>query len=285
MGCSKGKDIMKMYHARIKEYVGTDPDYDGLFGALDSAKARYLSNLKKFPDFIKSVNFILADNRVLLDSKLQKKKILNMTIENEKLIDKIFSDTKKFDIINCNFAIHYLFDTENSIDALVQTIKTFLIKDGYFTCTVVDPNQLMKILNNKNIYTSMYTDDEGSRQKFFEIIKKFEGNYTDIPGQAVDYYMAWIHNEGTYATEYIVSPKYLINIMKLAGCELIDTDLFVNIYNINKDWFLKVIDHEENPKNKEFYKKVAKFYGELKGSDKESLIWNELWRYYIFKKK
>ena len=93
-----------------------------------------------------------------------------------------------------------------------------------------------------------------------------------------------MHNEGTYATEYIVSPKYLINIMKLANCELIETDLFVNIYNINKEWFTKVIEHESNEKNYKFYKNVAKFYGELKGADKESLLWNELWRYYVFKK-
>jgi hypothetical protein len=47
---------------------------------------------------------------------------------------------------------------------------------------------------------------------------------------------------------------------------------------------MKVIDHEENPKNKKFYKNVAQFYGDLKGADKDSKLWNELFRYYIFKK-
>ena len=72
--------------------------------------------------------------------------------------------------------------------------------------------------------------------------------------------------------------------MEKANCVLVDTDLFVNTYNINKEWFLKVIEHEENYKNKQYYKKISKFYGELKGSDKESLIWNSLFRYYVFKK-
>jgi hypothetical protein len=276
---------MKMYHSRIGEYVGIDNDYDGLFGAIDSARSRYLKNVKKFPDFIKSVKFILADATVPFESNLQGKKLSNMTEDNKKLIDTTFTKNKKFDIINCTFALHYQFDSYDSIQNLINTVRHFLTKDGYMLCTIIDPNQLLKLFGNKNIYTSMYTDDDGNRQKFFEIIKKFDENYyKDEPNQAIDFYMSWMHNEGTYATEYIVSPAYLINIMKTAGCELIDSDLFVNLYNINREWFLKVIEHESNPKNFEFYKKVANFYGDLKGADKESLIWNELWRYYIFKK-
>jgi hypothetical protein len=60
--------------------------------------------------------------------------------------------------------------------------------------------------------------------------------------------------------------------MEKAGCVLVDTDLFVNLYNINREWFTDVIDHEENPKNKKFYKTVANFYGDLKGADKESKV-------------
>ena len=40
----------------------------------------------------------------------------------------------------------------------------------------------------------------------------------------------------------------------------------------------------ENVKNKEFYNKVSKFYGELKGQDKESKTYSFLNRYYIFQK-
>ena len=41
--------------------------------------------------------------------------------------------------------------------------------------------------------------------------------------------------------------------MERAGCRLVDSDLFVNTYNINKEWFGEVIEYEENPKNKKFY--------------------------------
>jgi len=32
------------------------------------------------------------------------------------------------------------------------------------------------------------------------------------------------------------------------------------------------------------YQRWAKFYGDLKGADKESRTWNDLFRYYVFKK-
>ena len=96
--------------------------------------------------------------------------------------------------------------------------------------------------------------------------------------------MVLVSKESMYLTEYIVTSELLISTMKKANCVLVDTELFVNLYNINKDWFLNVIDHEENPKNKKFYKNVSQFYGDLKGVDKESKIWNDLYRYYVFKK-
>ena len=282
IGCGRGGDIEKMYHARIKEYVGIDPDYEGLFG-IDSAMNKYEKNSKKFPNFYKCI-LIQGDLSILLKSELQEKKFINMTKENKKLIDTIFTDDRKFDVITSMFSIHYIFQDKNSIDNLIYNINKYLKLNGYLICTLFDAQQIMNLLNTKDIYTSYYTDDNGQRNKFFEIIKKFEGPIKDEPGLPIDVHMDWISQEGKYITEYLVTTNLLIKTMEKANCVLVDTDLFVNTYNINKEWFLKVIEHEENYKNKQYYKKISKFYGELKGSDKESLIWNSLFRYYVFKK-
>ena len=283
LGCGRGGDIMKFYHARVGDYVGTDPDYDALFGSIDSATVRYQTNISKFPDFTKAV-YIQADNTVPLISDLQDKKLQNMTPENKKMIDKIFTKSKKFDIFNLSFMIHYLFDSNDSLNNFVTTINDYLKIDGYLLCTVFDPSKITELLAGQNTFTSWYTDDDGQRKKFFEIIKKFDGELKNEPNQAIDVYMGWISQEGKYLTEYLVTPKLLIKTMDKAGCVLVDTDLFQNIYNTNKEWFVDVIDHEENPKNKKFYKNVGQFFGDLKGADKESKIWNNLYRFYVFKK-
>jgi SAM-dependent methyltransferase len=246
-------------------------------------RVRYQSNLAKFPDFTKAT-FIHADSSVPLTVEAQEKKLQGMTPENKKQIEKTFVTNKKFDIINSQFAIHYLFDSSESISNLIDTVKTYLKQDGYFICTLFDPKQVISLLNSKDTFTSWYTDDDGQRGKFFELVKKFEGEIRDEPGMAIDVHMGWVSQEGKYITEYLVTSKLLIKTMEKAGCVLVDTDLFVNLYNINKEWFTDVIEHEENPKNKKFYKNVAQFYSDLKGADKESKIWNDLYRFYVFKK-
>jgi hypothetical protein len=283
LGCGRGGDIMRFYHTRISEYIGTDPDYEGLFGAIDSATIRYQSNVNKFPDFTKMI-FIQADGGILMNSSEQEKKITTMSVENKKLIDKIFTKDRKFDIINCQFAIHYLFANNDSMNSLISNITSYLNVDGYLICTLFDPSQVLKLLSGKDTFTSWYTDDDGQRKKFFEVIKKFDGELKDDVNMAMDIHMGWVSQEGKYITEYLVTPTLLTKSMKKAGCVLVDTDLFVNIYNINREWFSEVIDHEENPKNKKFYSSVGQFYGNLKGAEKEGRIWNELFRYYVFKK-
>jgi SAM-dependent methyltransferase len=207
-----------------------------------------------------------------------------MTLENKKLIDKIFTKDRKFDIINSSFAIHYLFESNDSMNGFIESVKSYLKTDGYLICTLFDPKQVMKLFAGKDTATSWYTDDDGQRKKFFELVKKFEGDIKDDVNMTIDVHMGWISQEGKYLTEYLVTPALLTKAMKKAGCVLVDTDLFVNTYNLNREWFTEVINHEENPKNKKYYSNVAQFYGDLKGSDKESRIWNDLYRYYVFKK-
>jgi len=185
-------------------------------------------------------------------------------------------------MITSSFAIHYLFDSQESAKNLIDNVNNNLRVGGYIILTLFDPKEVMKLLQDQEVYTSYYTDDNGNKTKLFEITKKFTGDLKDEPGQAIDVLMKWISDKPM--TENLVSTKLMVKTMEKAGCRLIDSDLFSNIYNINKEWFTDVIPHEENPKNKKFYEDVALFYGNLKGSDKESKSFSFLNRYYIFQK-
>ena len=96
--------------------------------------------------------------------------------------------------------------------------------------------------------------------------------------------MGWINDKDKYIEEFLVPKELMVNTMKKAGCKLVDSDLFSNLYHYNKPYFENVIKFEENPKNKQFYEKVANFYGDLKGADKESRHYSFLFRYYVFQK-
>lgn len=281
IGCGRGGDSQKMYHARVGDYIGIDTDYEGLFSAADSAVSRYNFNKSKFPDYGKMV-YIQADGSLPLKSEIQSKKLTNMTQDNKNNIDKYFNGKKKFDMITSMFAIHYLFETKESTNNLIENIKLYLNVGGFIILTLFDANEVTKLLGDKDVYTSYYTDDNGEKQKLFEITKKYKNFLPDEPGQLIDVMMKWISE--TARTESLVSSKLMINTMTKAGCRLVDSDLFSNLYQINKNWFTDVISHEENPKNRDFYDSVGKFYGELKGADKESKTYAFLNRYYIFQR-
>lgn len=284
IGCARGGDILKFYHAKVGEYVGIDIDYYTIFSSTDGAVSRYNEFKKKFPGFGK-VQFIHADGAVPFESKKQENKLPNMTEENKQLIDKIFKKNKQFDCISSMMAIHYLFESDITVNNLIENIKTHLKPNGYVIFTLFDANLVMDKMGDKNTFTAFYTDDDGSRKKLFEIIRKFDDT-SDINkiGLPIDVHLAWIMQENKYETEYLVTPSVMDSVMNRANCRLIETDTFANIYNMNLPYFTDVIEHEENPKNYKFYKKVADFYGELKNADKDSKIFSFLNRYYIYQK-
>jgi SAM-dependent methyltransferase len=285
IGCGRGGDILKMYHARVGEYVGIDVDFEGIYSATDGAISRYNFLKTKFPDFGK-VSFIQADGSVPLDSNSQTKAISNLSKENIKAIEKHFNNQKnKFDVISSQMVIHYLFSNEESITNLVHNIKTYLKKDGFVILTLFDPDQIIPQFDENGNISAYYTDDDGKRNVLYEIVKKYNDNEKQTKiGLPIDVHMSWISEEGKYIEEYLVSKELMINTMKRAGCRLVDTDLFSNIFYLNKPYFENVIKYEENPKNKQFYEKVAEFYGDLKGADKESRAWSFMYRYYVFQK-
>jgi SAM-dependent methyltransferase len=283
IGCGRGGDILKMYHARVGEYVGIDPDFEGIYSATDGAISRYNYLKTKFPDFGK-VSFIQADGSVPLDSASQIKSIPNLSKDNISALDKHFSKDKLFDVINSQFAIHYLFKDNTSISNMIYNINNYLKKDGYVLMTLFDPDIIVPLFDDNGKITSYYTDDDGKRNILYEIVKKYTGNLSNEVGQPIDVHMSWISEEGKYIEEYLVTKELMINTMKKAGCRLVDTDLFANIFQYNKPYFENVIKYEENPKNKQFYEKVAEFYGDLKGADKESRNYSFMFRYYVFQK-
>lgn len=281
VGVGRGGDIMKYFHARVRDVVGFDPDYENIYSSFDSATSRYRDTSSKFPQFPK-MTFIQGDASVPLTMKAQKNKILNYSKESEKIIDRVIGN-KKFDIINSSFAIHYLFKNDNTLDNLLDNIKKHLNPGGYVLLTLFDADMVMNLLGENNSFTSYYTDDNGKKNKFFEIKKKFDGMPKNKTGNSIDVHMSWVSADSdTYIEEYLVPKEFMISSMKRIGLKLVDTDLFKNLYTMNLDYFREVIEYEENPGNKKFYKNIAEFFKESKGIDKEGKMYQFLFRYYVF---
>lgn len=282
IGCGRGGDVLKVYHARVGNYVGIDVDYEGIYSAIDGAISRFNFLKKKFPDFGK-VTYLQANGGIEFNVDSQEKALTSLSNDNKNMIEKIFNGKRQFDVFNFQFSIHYLFLNKQTINNMVMNIKNYLKKDGYILITIFDAERVHNILKNGS-YKSTYTDEDGNRSVLYEINKKYSGDLNNSIGNPIDVHMSWINEENKFIEEFLVTKDLMIKTMKQADCKLVDTDLFENIYTINKPYFKDVIQYEENPKNKQFYEKVAKFYDKLSGADKESRYWSFLYRYYIFKK-
>jgi SAM-dependent methyltransferase len=297
IACGRGGDIGKFYYCNPDFYVGIDIDDQGLKSPDDGAISRYNNFRKKKPDFPR-MYFIQADARAVLDLESQRKVLSGMDNRNESLIKKFFpisSDEKnikyqKFDVINCQFAIHYFLKDKTSWKNFKTNIKNHLKNGGYLLATCFDAHQVIKAIGQNNNYDVHYTDSEGTNKLFFDVVKKYDDVNVDLKkpikeGNAIDLYTSWMFNEGNYFTEYLVDYNYIVDSLnKECGLELVDSDLFQNQFNILKRFFNDSFEYESKPDTMKYFQKVQKYFDETDINEK-CYKYTNLHRYYVFRMK
>lgn len=291
LGCGRGGDIMKFWHSKVKEYVGLDIDNNGLTSATNGAISRYNQLRRAHTNFPK-MSFINADSSAILSPEGQEKAIGNiMSNINRRMIEKFFSEKsdyyQQFDRINCQFMLHYMLGTDLSWSNFTTNVKTFLKPGGYMMITCFDGDKVLEFLGDKGKETIYYTDKQGNKNVFFEIIKKFKNvDKKGGLGNAIDVNNAMINEEGVYITEYLVFKDFLVKEFgERCDMELVETSTFENIYNVNKSFLKSLMDVEENLKTRDFFKNIYKFYDMEDNVNEASFNMTKLNRFYIFKKR
>lgn len=287
IGCGRGGDLDKFVESGIGSYVGIDIDYSGLFLIKNNAQERYQRikrNMKNAPQ----MTFINADAKGIFNVKSQENILANMPETNKENIKKFLSTDKKFDVINCQFSIHYYLSDDISWNNFCKNIKTHIANNGYFLVTTFDGETVKRKLGNKNKINVGYTDNHGNKTTFFEIVKMYDGS--EPLGQAIDFHNATISSKGKYIREYLVDKDYLIKSMaEKCGLELVETDMFSNLFQLYKGYFSNINDGGKS------INKIKKFYSVLNPDNKDRYNIEELEtimanyklsalnRYYVFK--
>jgi hypothetical protein len=287
LGISEGRggDILKFYFAKVNFMLSTDVSSDVIESTTDGWLSRYrkFKSNKKYTNFPKMVS-IQADATVKFDYESQKKKLLNMTPNNEKLLKKYFNENKqKFDRVNCQFALHYFLRNEESWNNFTDNINQFLKEDGYAIFTCFDGDVVNSLLKGKNKYEVNYTDKKGVKRTFFSIDKKYNDTDNIGLGFPIEVFISSFMNEGE--TEYLVSKNFLIKeLSEKCNLELVDTNLFSDLYEVNRNYFKNTIYYEDNERTRDFLIKVSKFYDDMDDETAASFKLTKLNRYYVFRK-
>jgi hypothetical protein len=288
MACGKGGDNMKFYYAEVAFYVGVELFQDNLLSPVNGAVSRYNQMRKKKPNFPR-MYFIQGDLNSLLTYEDQMRALSGMTSDNKKLLNKFFPSDKSrktlFDIINCQFAVHYFFESMKGWSNFKTNLNNHLRAGGYFLVTTMSGKIVREMLKGKDRYTEYYTDDTGQKRILFDIVKRFKDDDKPGVGLKIDFYAAWMFKEGTYFSEYIVDEEYIQDqLLEDCELELIDYDTFKNQFEIHRDYLTNYTKYQSTPETRKYLMTTGSYYEETElnlGCQK----FTNLNCYYVFRKK
>lgn len=238
IGCGRGGDLQKFTRlGNIEEYVGTDIDNNGLYIINGSANDRYKSMRKTMPK-IPPMYFINADSRGLFDVDSQLRIFPSMSDTNKDLINRFLSGNKKYDLINCQFTLHYYLSDELSWSNFCQNITDHINDNGYFLITCFDGDIIYDKLKGKQKLLIEYTDGSGNKNTFSEIRKIYNDSDQKTIGVGIDVYNSLISEPNEFIREYLVFPEFLEKSLKeKCGLELVETSTFYDLFHLYKNFF------------------------------------------------
>lgn len=172
IACGKGNDVPKYINANIKTIIGVDVSDDNITNQADGAYARHLRNVSRGwtrLDRKDVVVFLPLDCSKVIDASY----IDNIKDEQTKDVVKVLWGEKSIpalqkyngvvkrqvDLVACQFAIHYFFQTKHTLHALIANVNNVLKNGGYFMGTCLDGKIIdRRFRENKETYIQGLSD-------------------------------------------------------------------------------------------------------------------------------
>jgi hypothetical protein len=143
-------------------------------------------------------------------------KVSNEPICNYILKDRLGNNKESFGIVSCQFAMHYVCDSEEHLDNFMRNVSENLATDGYFIATTFDGDKILNALNN-----SEQTDERGQpiligkdedKKIVWSIASPVRYRKLENVGQKVMVFNKTIKEEEEI--EYLVNFEYVIEVAK-----------------------------------------------------------------------
>ena len=291
----KGGDLPKWIHSKLGFVLGIDLSKDNIENRLDGACARYLNYLQSHSVIPKAL-FLNGNSQKNIKSGAAFK-----DDKSKQILKAVFGEGQKneivlgrgvynnygivkdgFNISSIQFAIHYMFEDNNSLQNFLRNVSECTKIDGYFIGTCYDGNKIFNLLRDKEYGDSISIMKND--KKIWQICKKysnknFESDETCL-GYQIDIYQETINQ---YIKEYLVNFEYLTRIMENYGFVKLSEDELKTIgltQSIGNFELLFNIMKTEVEKNKFLKNRLG---SAINMTDEEKKI-SFLNNYFIFKK-
>ena len=149
----------------------------------------------------------------------------NISLSVKDLSVEIIKGNQEFDVVSCMFALHYFFESEQTFNTVIESIKNNLKPNGIFICILFDGELVKRRL------TLSFNDQDHFNIKLIETLNTPFGNTINVSIKD----NSETNTNANYdpSNEYLVDYADLITLMKFNGFDLLESKLF-NTYNYSK---------------------------------------------------
>jgi SAM-dependent methyltransferase len=220
IACGKGGDLPRWIDAGLTRVSGVDVTEDNIVNATDGIYAR-MSNLR-LPHGSRYA-FVTADGRNVINAsyiasmKPGPMRDMAHSLWNigaggpPQMIKYRGMCAAPFDIVTCHFAIHYFFESAQTLKALVANVAAHLAPGGYFVGTCFDAQRVHRLLEGIKVGDDVSAEKAGRN---IWSIKRMYDNYNTSFGRQI---AVFIETIGRYNTEYLVDFEALKAELELQG--------------------------------------------------------------------
>lgn len=147
--------------------------------------------------------------------------------------------SKKFDVVSCQFAIHYFFKSKELLEGFLRNVSINLKQKGKFIFTFMDGQKVHKLINKDG-----YAKGEKEGNVVWCIQKQYKQfNKSKVYGNMIDVYL---ENTNKFIPEYLVHFDFLKEKAKEYDLEIVEDGFFEDTFKILK----QKVDNNDKDRNK-----------------------------------
>jgi hypothetical protein len=296
----KGGDLQKWDEAKCAFVLGIDINNDNLHNETDGAFLRVVRQKMQKAKirqevtpmiFVEGSSSLMIKNGEAIKTEYENK-IVQYLFGMETTYPPMLSEqtkipyglcSKGFDIGSIQFALHYMFDSEESVMKFVYNLMDCIQLGGYFCATCFDGESIVELLKNIKKGESMSTaHDEQGTFKLSTTVDKAIIPFSNIQKQ--------YENSEVNARD----PTKFINLSIGVKQETLNKDKFLQEFLVFADYFIPVMSKhgfelathiKEFPDGTGLFKSLDSKYKNGMAADPNQEAISYLNRYYVFQKR
>ena len=215
VACGQGGDLPKWSKSQIAYVLGIDIDQQNIV----NSKARYDVIAAKYQHpYPSKTDFVWGNSVLPLNTGEAGRDNANQTRLQEILGHR---GQDSFDLVSCQFALHYFMESEAAIRGLLSNVSRNLKNGGYWIGTTLDGDNVFQLLKDGQPHGGKI-----DQQKIWELIPKYQEATMSNYGQRI---AAFNLSIGTN-DEFLVNFRYLTEIAETYGLKKIEIASFETLF-------------------------------------------------------